>query len=136
MNDDRPGCAPAGAQRTFRRRAAGIVGSFSIGRAALFHARSRPLLVRALIRNQHRARCATGSIDVGFCRWCGGLAIANDVAVLGAIADASGRRKPWIAVRANSCGGLLALLWIGKPGDPAIIPPALTQSRSPRRCRS
>jgi UMF1 family MFS transporter len=46
--------------------------------------------------------------------------------VLGAIADAAGRRKPWIAV----FGALLVLgssaLWIGKPGDTAIIPPLLT----------
>src|SRR4029077_1195400 len=43
----------------------------------------------------------------------------------GAIADASGRRKPWIA----SFGALLvigaSLMWIGKPGDARIIPPLL-----------
>ena len=45
--------------------------------------------------------------------------------VLGAIADASGRRKPWIA----GFGALLvigsSLMWIGKPGDPGVIPPLL-----------
>jgi UMF1 family MFS transporter len=54
-----------------------------------------------------------------------GLAIALMSPVLGAIADASGRRKPWIA----GFGALLVLaastLWIGKPGDPSIIPPLL-----------
>ena len=45
--------------------------------------------------------------------------------VLGAIADASGRRKPWIA----AFGALLVigsgLMWFGKPGDPSVIPPLL-----------
>jgi UMF1 family MFS transporter len=45
--------------------------------------------------------------------------------VLGAIADASGRRKPWIA----AFGALLVigsgLMWFGKPGDVGVIPPLL-----------
>jgi UMF1 family MFS transporter len=45
--------------------------------------------------------------------------------VLGAIADASGRRKPWIA----SFGALLVIgasaMWFGRPGDPSIIAPLL-----------
>jgi UMF1 family MFS transporter len=45
--------------------------------------------------------------------------------VLGAIADASGRRKPWIA----GFGALLVigscLMWFGKPGDVSVIPPLL-----------
>src|SRR6185437_11539382 len=55
-----------------------------------------------------------------------GLAIALLSPVLGAIADASGRRKPWIA--GFGAVPLLAsrTLWIGKPGDPSVIPPLLT----------
>src|ERR1700719_703010 len=45
--------------------------------------------------------------------------------VRGAIADASGRRKPWIA----RFGALLVigscLMWIGEPGSPGIILPLL-----------
>jgi MFS transporter, UMF1 family len=45
--------------------------------------------------------------------------------VLGAIADASGRRKPWIA----AFGALLvigsSLMWIGRPGDASVILPLL-----------
>jgi UMF1 family MFS transporter len=45
--------------------------------------------------------------------------------VLGAIADASGRRKPWIA----AFGALLVtgscLMWFGKPGDVSVVPPLL-----------
>src|SRR5579862_557497 len=57
----------------------------------------------------------------GFATAAAGLMIALMSPVLGAIADASGRRKPWIA----GFGALLVIgscaMWIGKPGDPGII---------------
>lgn len=57
----------------------------------------------------------------GFAAAAAGLLIALLSPVLGAIADAAGRRKPWIAV----FGALLmigtALLWFGKPGDSGTI---------------
>jgi len=69
---------------------------------------------------------ATGQSLWGFAMAAAGLTIALLSPVLGAIADAAGRRKPWIA----AFGVLLVLgssaLWIGKPGDTAIIPPLLT----------
>jgi UMF1 family MFS transporter len=69
---------------------------------------------------------ATGQSLWGFAMAAAGMLIALLSPVLGAIADASGRRKPWIA----AFGALLVLgscaLWIGKPGDYAIIPPLLT----------
>ncbi|TPQ35756.1 MFS transporter [Bradyrhizobium guangdongense] len=65
---------------------------------------------------------ATGQSLWGFAMAAAGMAIALLSPVLGAIADASGRRKPWIAV----FGALLVIgsstMWIGKPGDQAIIP--------------
>jgi UMF1 family MFS transporter len=68
---------------------------------------------------------ATGQSLWGFATAAAGLVIALASPVLGAIADASGRRKPWIAV----FGGLFVLgaaaMWIGRPGDPAIILPLL-----------
>ncbi len=58
----------------------------------------------------------------GFATGAAGIFIALFSPVLGAIADATGRRKPWIA----TFGVLLvigsALLWFGKPGDPSTIP--------------
>src|SRR5258706_7982819 len=61
----------------------------------------------------------------GFERAAAGLMIAAMSPVLGAIADGSGRRKPWIA----AFGALLVigsgLMWFGKPGDPGVIPPLL-----------
>ena len=61
----------------------------------------------------------------GFATAAAGVMIALMSPVLGAIADASGRRKPWIA----AFGALLVigsgLMWFGKPGDPSVIPPLL-----------
>jgi UMF1 family MFS transporter len=68
---------------------------------------------------------ASGQALWGFATAAAGLAIALMSPVLGAIADASGRRKPWIA----SFGALLvigsSLMWIGRPGDTSFIPPLL-----------
>lgn len=57
----------------------------------------------------------------GFAAGAAGLTIALLSPVLGAIADAGGPRKPWIAVF-----GLLliigtALLWLGRPGDASTV---------------
>jgi len=61
----------------------------------------------------------------GFATAAAGIVIALTSPVLGAIADATGRRKPWIA----AFGALLvagsAMLWIAKPGDTSTIMPAL-----------
>jgi MFS transporter, UMF1 family len=65
---------------------------------------------------------ASGQALWGFATAAAGLMIALVSPVLGAIADASGRRKPWIA----AFGALLVigscLMWFGKPGDPSVIP--------------
>src|SRR5919205_766697 len=68
---------------------------------------------------------AQGQALWGFATAAAGLMIALLSPVLGAIADASGRRKPWIA----GFGSLLVigacLMWFGKPGDASIIPQLL-----------
>jgi UMF1 family MFS transporter len=68
---------------------------------------------------------ASGQSLWGFATAAAGLLIALLSPVLGAIADASGRRKPWIA----AFGALLVigsgLMWFGKPGDVGVIPPLL-----------
>src|ERR1700738_3536206 len=68
---------------------------------------------------------ASGQSLWGFATAASGLLIALMSPVLGAIADASGRRKPWIA----AFGALLVigscLMWFGKPGDVSVIPPLL-----------
>src|ERR1700761_8335762 len=68
---------------------------------------------------------AEGQALWGFATAAAGMAIALASPVLGAIADASGRRKPWIA----GFGALLvigaSLMWFGKPGDIGVIPSLL-----------
>jgi UMF1 family MFS transporter len=68
---------------------------------------------------------ASGQALWGFATAAAGMAIALLSPVLGAIADASGRRKPWIA----AFGAMLvvgsALMWFGRPGDAGVIPPLL-----------
>src|ERR1051326_5675415 len=68
---------------------------------------------------------ASGQALWGFATAAAGMAIALLSPLLGAIADASGRRKPWIA----AFGAMLvigaSLMWFGKPGDPSVIPPLL-----------
>jgi len=58
----------------------------------------------------------------GFATASAGLVVAALSPVLGSIADAGGRRKPWIA----GFGVLLVfgscMLWFGRPGDASIIP--------------
>lgn len=68
---------------------------------------------------------AAGQAMWGFATAAAGLVIAVMSPVLGAIADAGGRRKPWIA----AFGALFvigaSILWIGRPGDPSVILPLL-----------
>src|ERR1700753_1768571 len=65
---------------------------------------------------------ASGQSLWGFATGAAGLGIAGMSPVLGAIADANGRRKPWIA----AFGALLvigaSLMWFSKPGDTSVIP--------------
>src|SRR6202166_5130523 len=68
---------------------------------------------------------ASGQSLWGFATAAAGLMIALLSPVLGAIADASGRRKPWIA----AFGALLvigsSLMWFGRPGNVSVIPALL-----------
>src|SRR5689334_21231128 len=68
---------------------------------------------------------ASGQALWGFATAVAGLMIALLSPVLGAIAAASGCRKPCI----TGFGSLLVvracLMWFGKPGDPSVIPPFL-----------
>jgi MFS transporter, UMF1 family len=68
---------------------------------------------------------ATGQSLWGFATAAAGLIIALLSPVLGAIADAGGRRKPWIA----AFGAVLVigscLMWFGKPGDASVVAPLL-----------
>ncbi len=64
---------------------------------------------------------AEGQALWGFAAAAAGIVIALTSPFIGAIADATGSRKPWIA----AFGVLLVLgsigLWFGKPGDPSTV---------------
>jgi MFS transporter, UMF1 family len=68
---------------------------------------------------------ASGQSLWGFATAAAGLVIALLSPVLGAIADANGRRKPWIV----AFGALLvvgsSLMWFGSPGNAGVIPAVL-----------
>jgi MFS transporter, UMF1 family len=61
----------------------------------------------------------------GFATGAAGLVIALISPALGAIADAAGRRKPWIAAFSALLFVASALLWFGKPADPSRVAPML-----------
>jgi UMF1 family MFS transporter len=96
-----------------------------LGGAALFHA-DHDLVFAPYFATHVAANPASGQSLWGFATAAAGLVIALMSPVLGAIADSSGRRKPWIA----AFGALLvigaSLMWFGRPGDAGIIAPLLT----------
>jgi MFS transporter, UMF1 family len=64
---------------------------------------------------------ARGQALWGFATAAAGIVIALSSPVLGAIADAAGRRKPWIAAFGVLYVTGATLLWFGKPGDASAI---------------
>jgi UMF1 family MFS transporter len=61
----------------------------------------------------------------GFATSAAGLAIAVLSPLLGAVSDATGPRKPWIAAFGVALMAGSATLWFGKPGDTTMIVPTL-----------
>jgi MFS transporter, UMF1 family len=61
----------------------------------------------------------------GFATAAAGIVIALTSPVLGAVADATGRRKPWIAAFGVLLVAGSVALWVAKPGDATTIMPAL-----------
>lgn len=68
---------------------------------------------------------ATGQALWGFATAAAGIVIALLSPVLGAIADATGRRKPWIATFGAMLVVGASLMWIGRPGAADMIVPLL-----------
>ncbi|MFS8039279.1 MFS transporter [Xanthobacter sp. AM11] len=65
---------------------------------------------------------ADGQALWGFATGAAGLVIALCSPVLGAVADAAGRRKPWIFVFGLMLMAGAGLLWFAEPGNTARIP--------------
>src|SRR5215472_1794065 len=68
---------------------------------------------------------ARGQALWGFATAASGLTIALLSPVLGAVADASGHRKPWIAAFGTLLVVGSSLMWFARPGDPGTIPALL-----------
>jgi MFS transporter, UMF1 family len=119
------GAHDAGSQQPYPSRAAVVSWIFFDWAAQPYFT----LITTFVFAPYFAAHVASNSVEGqalwGFATAASGLLIALASPVLGAIADASGRRKPWIA----AFGALLVIgscmMWIGKPGDAAVIPPLL-----------
>ena len=115
----------AGLQRIYPRRAAVISWIFFDWAAQPYFTLITTFVFAPYFTTHVASDPASGQSLWGFATAAAGLMIALLSPVLGAIADASGRRKPWIA----AFGALLvigsSLMWFGKPGDVSVIPPLL-----------
>src|ERR1700751_2240370 len=114
-----------GTKRVYPRRAAVIGWIFFDWAAQPYFTLITTFVFAPYFANFVAPNGAEGRALWGFAAAAAGFSIALLSPVLGAIADASGRRKPWIA----GFGALLVIgasaMWIGRPGDPSIIPPLL-----------
>src|SRR5882762_11398534 len=112
----------AGLQRIYPRRAAVVSWIFFDWAAQPYFTLITTFVFAPYFTSHVASDPASGQALWGFATAAAGLMIALMSPVLGAIADASGRRKPWIA----AFGALLVigscLMWFGKPGDPSVIP--------------
>jgi UMF1 family MFS transporter len=112
----------AGIQPIYPRRAAVISWIFFDWAAQPYFTLITTFIFAPYFATHVASDPAQGQALWGFATAAAGLTIALLSPVLGAIADASGRRKPWIA----AFGALLVigsgLMWFGRPGDPGVIP--------------
>jgi UMF1 family MFS transporter len=115
----------AGMQQTYPSRAAVVSWIFFDWAAQPYFTLITTFVFAPYFATHVASDPASGQALWGFATAAAGLMIALMSPVLGAIADASGRRKPWIA----GFGALLVigscLMWFGKSGDANVIPPLL-----------
>ncbi len=120
-----PDVSAAGSQRIYPPRSAVISWIFFDWAAQPYFTLITTFVFAPYFATHVAANPASGQSLWGFATAAAGLLIAGLSPVLGAIADANGRRKPWIA----GFGALLVIgscaMWIGKPGDLSVIPPLL-----------
>ena len=115
----------AGIQQKYPPRAAVISWIFFAWAAEPFFTLITTFVFAPYFATHVAANPARGQALWGFATAASGLVIALLSPVLGAVADASGHRKPWIA----AFGVLLvigsSLMWFARPGDPSTIPALL-----------
>src|SRR6516164_4032652 len=110
------------AQRTYPSRAAVISWIFFDWAAQPYFTLITTFVFAPYFATHVAPDPASGQSLWGFATAAAGIIIALMSPVLGAIADASGRRKPWIA----AFGAMLVigscLMWFGEPGEASAIP--------------
>src|ERR1700731_2010726 len=115
----------SGMQQTYPPRSAVISWIFFAWAAEPFFTLITTFVFAPYFATHVAADPASGQALWGFATAAAGLMIALMSPVLGAVADASGRRKPWIA----AFGALLVIgscwMWFGSPGDVSVIPSLL-----------
>src|SRR6195952_392147 len=115
----------AGMQQTYPPRSAVISWIFFDWAAQPYFTLITTFVFAPYFATHVASDAATGQSLWGFATAAAGLTIALLSPVLGAIADAGGRRKPWIA----AFGAMLVigscLMWFGKPGDAGVVAPLL-----------
>src|ERR1700737_4211697 len=113
----------AGMQQTYPPRSAVISWIFFDWAAQPYFTLITTFVFAPYFATHVASDAASGQALWGFATAAAGLMIALMSPVLGAIADASGRRKPWIA----AFGALLVigscLMWFGRPGGAGGVPP-------------
>jgi MFS transporter, UMF1 family len=112
-------------QQTYPPRSAVISWIFFAWAAEPFFTLMTTFVFAPYFATHVAADPASGQALWGFATAAAGLTIALMSPVLGAIADASGRRKPWIAAFGTLLVIGASLMWFGRPGDPSVIPPLL-----------
>jgi MFS transporter, UMF1 family len=120
-----PDARMAGMGETYPPRAAVISWIFFAWAAEPFFTLITTFVFAPYFATHVAADPASGQSLWGFATAAAGLTIAMLSPVLGAIADASGRRKPWIAVFGAMLVIGASLMWFGRPGDVSVIPPLL-----------
>ena len=115
-----------GAQKTYPRRAAVTSWIFFSWATEPYFTLLTTFVFAPYFATHVAPDPAAGQAWWGFATAAAGIAIALLSPVLGAIADASGRRKPWIAAFWVMLVTGASLMWFGAPGTMSLIAPVLT----------
>src|SRR3569832_975861 len=120
-----PDARMADAQRIYPPRAAVVSWIFFDWAAQPYFTLITTFVFAPYFATQIAPNAADGQALWGFATAAAGIVIALLSPVLGAIADATGRRKPWIAAFGAMLVVGASLMWIGAPHHQELIAPLL-----------
>lgn len=113
-------------------RSAGGAGRLSVGSWILFDCATQPFfsLILTFVFPAYFAQRIVGDAVAGQALWgyatgAAGVVLALGAPVLGAVADATGARKPWILVFSLPLVAGASMLWFAAPGAPFAVGIAL-----------